>query len=129
MGTPLEKPSASVPLRDESHTGSLDQLSLKFNESMAGFLAVGETLSAHPAGLLSQSSTCFCPQQLPLEVSGQILQVCYSQVKIVLKWSSAGGRIECLGEAPDPESNHARGSASSPMRGGLSAWRRRKTRV
>jgi uncharacterized protein (DUF362 family) len=43
MGTPLENPSAGAPPRDESPIGDLDRLSLTFNESMAGFLAVGET--------------------------------------------------------------------------------------
>jgi len=43
MGIPLDNPSASVPPRGVSQAGNLDRLSLQFRESMAGFLAVGET--------------------------------------------------------------------------------------
>lgn len=43
MGIHRENQSASTPPRGVSGDGNLDRLSLEFKESMAGFLAVGET--------------------------------------------------------------------------------------
>jgi len=43
MEVPRENPSAGVSARNVNPAGNLAQLGLKFNESMAGFLAVGET--------------------------------------------------------------------------------------
>jgi cholesterol oxidase len=43
MGIPLENPSASVLSRRASQASNLDRLGLEFSESMAGFLAMGET--------------------------------------------------------------------------------------